>query len=77
VLQGDTNSHFYHQFANGRRKNTIAFLNSEVGEIRGQREITLHIVEYYKKALDPVRNVLCIWEGVSGLNILRLLMISK
>lgn len=49
VLQGDTNSHFYHQFAKGRRKNTIAFLNSEEGEIRGQRQITLHIVEYYKK----------------------------
>jgi hypothetical protein len=54
VLQGDTNSHFYHQFTNGRRrKNMIAFLNSDEGEIRGQREITLHIVNFYKKLFGP------------------------
>lgn len=50
VLQGDTNSHFYHQFANGRRrKNTISFLNSSEGEIRGQKEISDHIVQFYKQ----------------------------
>jgi hypothetical protein len=54
VLQGDTNSHFYHQFANGRRrKNTITVLNSDDGEIRGQQEITAHIVDFYKKLFGP------------------------
>lgn len=54
MLQGDTNSHFYHQFANGRRrKNTISFLNTEEGEIRGQQEITAHIVDFYKKLFGP------------------------
>lgn len=49
VLKGDDNTRFFHQFANGRRrKNTIAFLESEHGEIRGQKDITDHIVSYYK-----------------------------
>ena len=35
---------------NGRkRKNSIAFLDSENGEITGQSEITNHIVDYYKQ----------------------------
>jgi len=50
VLEGDANTNFFHQFANGRRrKNTIASLDSDQGEIRGQKEITDHIVQYYKK----------------------------
>ena len=54
VLQGDTNSHFYHQFANGRRrKNTITIMTSDDGEIRGQQEIIVHIVEFYKKLFGP------------------------
>jgi hypothetical protein len=49
TLLGDSNTHFYHQFANGRRrKNSIGFLDSDQGEIRGQQEITAHIVNYYK-----------------------------
>lgn len=49
MLQGDANTQFFHQFVNGRRrKKTIAFLDSDPGEIRGQQEITRHIVEYYK-----------------------------
>lgn len=52
MLQGDTNSHFYHQFANGRRrKNTIFVLNTNEEEIRGQKEITSHIVNFYKQLL--------------------------
>jgi hypothetical protein len=47
-MLGDTNSHFFHQFANGRRKITISCLESDQGEIRGQRDITEHIVDYYK-----------------------------
>lgn len=54
VLQGDTNSHFYHQFASGRRrKNTISVLSTEDGEVRGQQEITTHIVDFYKKLFGP------------------------
>jgi hypothetical protein len=49
VMQGDANTHFFHQYVNGRRrKHTIAFLESNSGEIRGQKEITKHIVDYYK-----------------------------
>lgn len=49
VMQGDANTHFFHQYVNGRRrKHTIAFLESDSGEIRGQKEITKHIVDYYK-----------------------------
>ena len=44
---------FFHQFANGRRKNTISFLNSDSGEIRGQKEITDHIVGFYKNLFGP------------------------
>ena len=40
---------FFHQFVSGRRrKNTIACLDCENGEVSGQREITQHIVDYYK-----------------------------
>jgi hypothetical protein len=40
VLHGDANTHLFHQFINGRRKNSIAYFDSEGGEIRG-REISL------------------------------------
>ena len=59
---GDSNTHFYHQFSNGRRrKNTIAFLDTEQGEIRGQKDITTHIVSYYMSLFgtsDPCHMVL-------------------
>jgi hypothetical protein len=49
ILQGDANSKFFHQFACGRRrKNTITYLEYENGEVRGQGEITQHIMSYYK-----------------------------
>jgi hypothetical protein len=50
-LQGDANTQFFHQFVNGRRrrrKKTIAFLDSDHGEIRGQNVISSHIVDFYK-----------------------------
>jgi len=54
VLQGDANTYFFHQFANGRRrKKTIAYLDANEGEIRGQKEINDHIVDYYKKLFGP------------------------
>lgn len=50
ILQGDANTQFFHQFVSGRRrKRCIAMLESESGEIRGQRDISNHIVEYYKQ----------------------------
>jgi hypothetical protein len=53
-LEGDSNSLFFHQFANGRRrKNTISFLNSDSREIRGQKGITDHIVGFYKNIFGP------------------------
>jgi len=49
ILEGDANTHFFHQFANGRRrKSSITSLDSDQGEIRGHKEITDHIVQYYK-----------------------------
>lgn len=54
VLHGDENTRFFHQFINGRRrKNSIAYLDSEEGEVRGQKEITAHIVQYYKQLFGP------------------------
>lgn len=49
ILKGDANTKFFHQFANGRRrKNNIAYLETEDGEIRGQKDITAHVVDFYK-----------------------------
>lgn len=49
-MHGDANTHFFHQFANGRRrKNTIARLEDESGEIRGQKGLTEHIMHFYKQ----------------------------
>jgi hypothetical protein len=54
ILQGDANSNFFHQFVSGRRrKNTIAILESDVGEVRGQNDITRHIVDFYKRLFGP------------------------
>lgn len=48
VLHGDANTNFFHQYASRRRKNTISYLESNNGEIRGLKEITQHIVNFYK-----------------------------
>jgi len=54
LLEGDANTHFFHQFANGRRrKNMISFLESDSGDIRGQKDITDHIVSFYKILFGP------------------------
>jgi hypothetical protein len=50
ILKGDVNTKIFHQFVNGRRrKNNIAYLKTDNGEIRGQKDITAHVVEFYKK----------------------------
>lgn len=54
ILRGDANSSFFHQFVNGRRrKNMIAWLESDTGEVRGQNEITQHIANFYKGLFGP------------------------
>lgn len=50
VLHGDANTHFFHQFVNGRRrKKQITYLDSDMGEIRGQGNISNHILDFYKQ----------------------------
>uniref|UniRef100_C6JRP7 Reverse transcriptase domain-containing protein n=1 Tax=Sorghum bicolor TaxID=4558 RepID=C6JRP7_SORBI len=57
LLEGDANTHFFHQFANGRRrKNMISFLECDSGDIRGQKDITEHIVSFYKNLFGPSEN---------------------
>lgn len=55
ILHGDANTHFFHQFANGRRrKNTISRLEDDSGEIRGQKELTVHIWLFTNSYLDTM-----------------------
>lgn len=47
MLEGDSNSKFFHQFANGRRsKNLIRSLETENGEIQTQEEIEKHVTAF-------------------------------
>ena len=68
VLEGDTNSKFFHQFASGRRrKNIIRSLDSESGVITSQ-DIENHITSFYKRlfgSATPSGLVLAdnFWEG--------------
>lgn len=53
-FQGDANTHFCRQFANGSRRNsTIAVLDADNGEIRGQKELSQHVVDFYKQLFRP------------------------
>lgn len=50
LLKGDANTQYFHQFANGRRRNnTIFYLEDNGVEFRGQQNIIQHVVDYYKK----------------------------
>ena len=50
MLKGDANTHFFHQYANGRRrKSTILHLEANGEEIRGQQNIIKHVVDFYKE----------------------------
>uniref|UniRef100_A0A0A8ZNR6 Uncharacterized protein n=1 Tax=Arundo donax TaxID=35708 RepID=A0A0A8ZNR6_ARUDO len=49
VLKGDSNSKFFHQAANvRRRRSTIMSLDTDGGTVTSQAEITEHIVAFYK-----------------------------
>lgn len=49
ILKGDANTHFFHQFANGRRrKDTITCLEDNGEEIRSQQGLVNHVVGFYK-----------------------------
>ena len=49
LVEGDSNTRFFHQFANGRRrKNTIISLDTDQGEVKTQEEIMAHATNFYK-----------------------------
>jgi hypothetical protein len=50
ILKGDANTHFSHQYANGRRRKfTISYLEADGEEFRGQQRIIQHVVSFYKE----------------------------
>lgn len=54
VLEGDTNSKFFHLYANGRRrKKTIISLDTNQGVVSTQGEIMSHVTEFYKSLFRP------------------------
>jgi len=60
VLRGDSNTDFFHKFANGRRrKNLISCLEGDQGVLTDQAEIEQHITTFYKSLFGagPPRNL--------------------
>ncbi|XP_073359743.1 uncharacterized protein [Aegilops tauschii subsp. strangulata] len=54
VVQGDTNTQFFHLIANGKhRKKRIFQLEQDEGTILGQDNLKLYITEYYKQLFGP------------------------
>jgi hypothetical protein len=68
LLEGDTNTGYYHNVANGRRRKCkIEFLDTEQGMITEQEDLVQHIYDFYKKLFggegrDRARLVADIWE---------------
>ena len=57
VLEGDSNTAFFHKSANGRkRKSTIHSLEDEGVSFSGQTELREHITKYYKKLFGGRRD---------------------
>lgn len=49
LLKGDSNTQFFHQFTNGRRrKNLIRSLEGEGWDLTSQQDIEKHVVDFYK-----------------------------
>jgi hypothetical protein len=50
ILEGDSNTTYFHRLANGRRRKCmIEFLETEKGRITEQLDMVDHIYEFYKK----------------------------
>lgn len=55
VLQGDANTHFFHQFVNGRRrKNFIAFYTQKSGKLWDKRKLPLLLLTFTNNSLVKV-----------------------
>ena len=58
LLKGDSNTSFFHQFANGRRrKNIIRSLEGASGEISNQVGLEEHIIDFYKELVGDRAHV--------------------
>jgi hypothetical protein len=56
LLMGDANTEYFHTCANGRRRKTrIVSLDSENGTLTRQKEISDHIVGFYKHLFGSPR----------------------
>lgn len=55
LVAGDSNTKFFHQFANGRRrKGTIMQLETDQGMVTTQEEIMCHAIQFYKNLFGLV-----------------------
>jgi hypothetical protein len=76
LLEGDSNSKYYHMKANGRRrKSRIINLNQEEGLIEGQENLKLYTKNFYKRLfwetssyLDSFRHCWCRFDICGGQN---------
>jgi hypothetical protein len=49
ILEGDTNTAFFHRSANGRRKTKICSLDFDQGLLSNIQDIKGHVVSFYKQ----------------------------
>jgi hypothetical protein len=57
LLEADANTAFFHSCANGRRRKTrICALETESGTITEQKELEMHIVNFYKQLFGSSRH---------------------
>lgn len=55
ILEGDSNTGYFHSIANGRRKCRIEFLETEGGRITKQEDLVDHIYNFYKSLFGKER----------------------
>jgi hypothetical protein len=54
LLQGDSNTRYFHLVANGKRRKSYIFqLEDEDGIIKGEEPLKSYITDYYKNLFDP------------------------
>ena len=62
ILEGDSNTRFFHSLANGRhRKKLIHSLNQDEGLIEGHEQLKSYITKYYKICLVSQRKATSQW----------------